>query len=174
MKAFTYSKAWFARWMLILLHARPITCTCVFERLILRPSNLGTGSENLGDHSLQIFFRLCHVKIAMSSANLSLLIVPFMQVPRSRSWSAYSMVTSSNILKSCGEIMQPCLTPIWYPVCKPVCEKAIYSESTLGLVIQSLTKIWYNGQEGSKTTQNKTKNNNNKSMQIHNPVCQTD
>ena len=98
-----------ASWMLIFELARPITCTCVFARLILRPSwelDLNTSETNVCRSSSD------SARIAMSSANLRLLmIVPFMQAPTSRSWSAYSMATSSNILKSCSEIMHPCLTP---------------------------------------------------------------
>ena len=109
MKDYTCSKVWFARWILILSHTRPITCTCVFERLILWPSwelVLITSETKVWRSSSD------SAKIAMSSAHLRLLIiVQFMQAPRSRSWSACNMATSSKILKSCGEMMQPCLTP---------------------------------------------------------------
>ena len=87
----------------------PIKCTWVFERLILRQScelDLNTSETKVCRSSSD------SVSSAISSANLTLLItLPFMQAPMLESWSEKSMATSSNILKSYGEMVQSCRTP---------------------------------------------------------------
>ena len=105
MNDLTCSRVWFSIWMLICVLFLPITWTWVFERLILRPScelDLKTSETKVCRSSLD------SASSAISSANLRLLItLPFMQAPMLESWSAWSMATSSNMLKSCGDMMQP-------------------------------------------------------------------
>ena len=103
---------WFSIWMLICVLFLPITWTWGFERLILRPScelDLNTSETKVCRSSSD------SASSAISSANLRLLItlpfIMFMQAPMLESWSAWSMATSSKILKSCRDVMQPCLTP---------------------------------------------------------------